>query len=72
MMVPAHLAVTGSRVWLGDGTWTHALAVHDGRVVAHGDAVSELIGPRTEVLHALGELVVPGFQDAHVHAPFFF
>ncbi len=65
----ASLAVTGSRIWVGDGSWTHALAVRDGMVVALGDAVSELLGPRTEVLHGLGAMVVPGFQDSHIHAP---
>jgi predicted amidohydrolase YtcJ len=66
----ADLVVTGTRVWVGDGTSTDALAIRDGRVVAHGaDAVRELIGPHTEVLDRPGALVVPGFQDAHVHAP---
>ena len=30
----------------------------------------DLVGPRTRVIHAPGSLVVPGFQDGHVHAPF--
>ena len=30
----------------------------------------DLVGPRTRVIHAPGSMVVPGFQDAHVHAPF--
>jgi urease subunit gamma/beta len=33
-------------------------------------AAAELIGPRTRVIEAPGKLVLPGFQDAHVHAPF--
>ncbi len=65
----ADLAVTGSRIWVGDGSWTHALAVRGDRVVAHGDAVAELVGPRTELLHGVGASVVPGFQDSHIHAP---
>jgi predicted amidohydrolase YtcJ len=69
MTAHADLAITASRVWLGPDKWTHALAVGAGRVIAHGDAVTGLIGPRTEHLHAVGELVVPGFQDAHLHAP---
>jgi len=69
MTARADLAVTGSRVWIGDGSWSHGLAVRAGRIVAHGAEVAELIGPRTEVLHGLGAMVVPGFQDSHIHAP---
>lgn len=49
-----------------------AVAVRAGRIVAVGAAadVAELIGPRTRVVQAGGGLVVPGFQDSHVHAPF--
>jgi predicted amidohydrolase YtcJ len=66
----ADLAVTGSPIWIGDGTSADALAVRGGQVVALGaDDVRELIGPRTRVLDRAGALVIPGFQDAHVHAP---
>jgi predicted amidohydrolase YtcJ len=66
----ADLALTGTRIWVGDGRSADALAVRDGYVVALGaDEVGELIGPKTRVLHATGALVVPGFQDCHVHAP---
>jgi len=34
------------------------------------DEVRALIGPRTEVVDLAGRLLVPGFQDAHVHAVF--
>jgi predicted amidohydrolase YtcJ len=66
---PADLAVLGSRIWVGDGTTSDALAVRDGRVVALGAEAAESIGPRTRVLDRVGALVVPGFQDAHVHVP---
>ncbi len=66
----ADLVVTGSKVWVGDGTAADALAVRGDRVVALGaEPVAELIGPRTRVLDHTGALVVPGFQDAHIHAP---
>jgi predicted amidohydrolase YtcJ len=61
----------------GGSLWTEgmaepragALAVAGGRIVAIGDDadVLELRGPRTEVVDVAGGLVVPGFQDAHVH-----
>jgi hypothetical protein len=45
-----------------------AVAVRDGRIAAVGhDEVHELIGPRTEVVDLAGKLLIPGFQDAHVH-----
>ncbi|MEU9982051.1 amidohydrolase [Streptomyces sp. NPDC050856] len=46
-----------------------AVAVRGERVVAVGhDEVHDLIGPRTEVVDLRGRLLIPGFQDAHVHA----
>ncbi|MGI9824120.1 amidohydrolase [Agromyces sp. Marseille-Q5079] len=45
-----------------------AVAVTDGRIVAVGhDEVLELIGPDTRHVDLAGRLLVPGFQDAHVH-----
>jgi predicted amidohydrolase YtcJ len=46
---------------------TDAVAVKGGRIVALGGDVSELIGPSTEVVDLKGRMLVPGFQDAHVH-----
>jgi predicted amidohydrolase YtcJ len=66
----ADLALTGTPIRVGDGTTADALAVRDGIVVSlAADEVAELIGPRTRVLDRPGALVVPGFQDCHVHAP---
>jgi len=49
--------------------WAQAVAVTDGQITAVGtDAkVRELIGPRTHVLDLAGRMLLPGFQDAHVH-----
>ncbi|UQU67887.1 amidohydrolase [Couchioplanes caeruleus] len=53
------------------GTDASALLVRDGRILAAGhDDVRELAGPRTEVVDLRGRLLLPGFQDAHVHAVF--
>jgi predicted amidohydrolase YtcJ len=71
--LPADLVVTGADIYTVDAarSWTGALAVRAGRIVALGtDAVEEAIGPRTRRLHLPGGLVLPGFQDAHVHPPF--
>ncbi len=49
----------------------HAVAVKDGRIAAVGtdDDVRNLIGSGTEVIDLRGRMLVPGFQDAHVHPP---
>ena len=46
-----------------------AIAVHGNRIVAVGSAteIRKLAGPGTEVRDAGGKLVLPGFNDAHVH-----
>ena len=47
---------------------TDAVAVRSGRVAALGSArVREVIGRGTEVVDLRGRLLLPGFQDAHVH-----
>jgi predicted amidohydrolase YtcJ len=50
-------------------SWAEAVAVLDGRIVAVGsnDDVAAFRGPGTEVVDLAGRMLVPGFQDAHVH-----
>ena len=51
-------------------SWSDAVAVRSGRVAALGAAAAAaLTGPQTRVIDATGGLVLPGFQDAHVHPP---
>ncbi|WP_030753042.1 amidohydrolase [Streptomyces griseus] len=46
-----------------------SLAVTGDRIAAVGhDEVRELIGPGTEVVDLTGKLLLPGFQDSHIHA----
>jgi predicted amidohydrolase YtcJ len=68
----ADLIVTGARVRLGEGRWASAVAVRDGRISALGEEAElrGLAGPGTRVVRAAGGLIVPGFQDSHIHAPF--
>src|SRR3954466_1328661 len=69
-MDPADLVFTGGPVHTADAARSRAtsLAVRGERIVAVGhDDVRELIGPRTEVVDLAGRLLIPGFQDAHVH-----
>ena len=46
-----------------------AFAVTGGKFVAVGGAkdVAPFLGPRTKVLELVGQTVVPGFNDAHIH-----
>lgn len=69
----ADLVITGGQVWTGDPSqpWVDSIAVRGDRVAALGaEATAAVTGPRTRVVRREGSLVVPGFQDAHVHAPF--
>lgn len=43
------------------------VAVRDGRIIAVGRGVEPMIGPDTQVVNLEGRLLIPGFQDAHVH-----
>jgi predicted amidohydrolase YtcJ len=68
----ADLVLTGGAVYTVDAarTWAQAVAVKNGRIAAVGsDAdMRPHVGPRTEVQNLRGRMVLPGFQDAHVHA----
>lgn len=67
---PADLVFTGGPVHTADAARTRAttVAVTGERITAVGhDEVRALIGPRTEVVDLAGRLLIPGFQDAHVH-----
>lgn len=59
----------GGRVFLSDASRgrADAVAVRDGRIVALGADATDQIGRRTRVVDLDGRLLVPGFQDAHVH-----
>ncbi|KQZ85922.1 amidohydrolase [Microbacterium sp. Root166] len=69
-MPHADLVFTGGPIFTANTVRSRAsaLAVRDGRIVAvGGDSVHELIGPKTELIDLRGRMLVPGFQDAHVH-----
>jgi predicted amidohydrolase YtcJ len=59
----------GGRVFVSDASRSRAdaVAVRDGRIVALDRAALALIGPATEIVDLEGRMLVPGFQDAHVH-----
>ena len=67
----ADLIVTNANIHTMDAkrTIARSIAVLNGKIVAVGsDADTKpLIGPNTRVIDAGGKLVLPGFNDAHVH-----
>jgi predicted amidohydrolase YtcJ len=72
-MRSADLAFVNGVVYTVDAARTRAqaIAVKDGRIIAVGrdDAIRELLGPETDVVDLAGRMLLPGFQDAHVHPP---
>jgi predicted amidohydrolase YtcJ len=71
---PADLVLTGGHVHTVDAARPRAkaVAVRGERITAVGSAaeVGELIGPRTRVIDLNGRLLIPGFQDVHIHPIF--
>lgn len=67
----ADVALVNGAVYTVDAvrSWAQAVAIKDGRIAAVGtdDSIRDAIGSRTEVVDLAGRMVVPGFQDAHVH-----
>src|SRR5437764_11307161 len=67
----ADLIVTNAKIWTVDKTRPHAeaLAVLGDRIVAVGSSTEVDVwhGPQTKILDAQGKLLLPGFNDAHVH-----
>jgi len=68
---PADLVFTGGHVHTVNPMQARAeaVAVRGERIVGIGSAadVGSLIGPETRVVDLAGRLLLPGFQDAHVH-----
>jgi predicted amidohydrolase YtcJ len=68
---PVDLLLSGAAVYTSRSSrpWAEAVAVKDGRIVAVGtqaEAIAQA-GRRTRVMDLAGRMVLPGFQDAHVH-----
>ncbi|MGO9648208.1 MAG: amidohydrolase [Terriglobales bacterium] len=67
----ADLIITHANVWTVDDTQprAQAVAVLGDRIIAVGSnaEVENLRGPGTKVIDAGGKLLLPGFNDAHLH-----
>jgi predicted amidohydrolase YtcJ len=68
---PADLVVVNAnvRTMKSRADVVEAFAGSNGRITSVGknEAIRKLIGPSTRVIDAHGRLVLPGFNDAHVH-----
>ena len=67
----ADLAFRNGAIYTVDGarSWAQAVAIRGGRIVFVGtdrDLESQ-IGPDTRVINLKGRMLLPGFQDAHIH-----
>jgi predicted amidohydrolase YtcJ len=67
----ADLALKGGAVYTMDGarSWAQAVAIRDGRIVFVGSDkdLQAHVGPATRVVDLKGRMLMPGFQDAHIH-----
>ncbi|HEX9428730.1 MAG TPA: amidohydrolase, partial [Candidatus Polarisedimenticolia bacterium] len=68
---PADLVLRGGPIYTVDGvrSWAEALAVRGEKIVYVGAdrGVAEYIGSKTRVVNLQGKMVLPAFQDAHIH-----
>lgn len=68
---PADLVLRGGAVYTMNAarSWARSVAVRKGKIIYVGDSTppAKLVGPATEVVDLGGRMVLPGFQDAHVH-----
>ena len=63
MCMTTELTIINGRILGADGA--DAVRIRDGLVVAVGHVAD--VGRRGEVVDARGGLVLPGFDDAHIH-----
>lgn len=65
------LAVVNARVWTGNPQrpWVDAIASRGGTIAAVGSSaeVKKVAGEGARIIDAKGAMVVPGFNDAHIH-----
>ncbi len=67
----ADLVLRGGAVYAMDAvrSWAAAIAVRGERIVYVGPdgGVATYVGPKTRVVNLAGKMVLPAFQDAHIH-----
>jgi len=69
--IEADLVLEGAAIYTVDRarTWAEAVAVRGDEIVYVGGdkGAARYVGPRTRVVNLRGKMILPGFQDAHVH-----
>jgi predicted amidohydrolase YtcJ len=65
------LAIINARIWTGDEgqPWAEAIAVKGETIIHVGSSeeVRKMLDDGTKLIDAKGQMLVPGFNDAHVH-----
>jgi predicted amidohydrolase YtcJ len=65
------LAVVNARIWTGNPRrpWAEAIAVRGDRIAAVGSSaeIRKMTGASAKIIDAHGQMLVPGFNDSHVH-----
>ena len=68
---PADVVIVNGKIWSGvPGTpFFQALAISADTITETGDerTIRSFIGSETKVIDARGQLIIPGFNDAHIH-----
>jgi predicted amidohydrolase YtcJ len=66
---PMTLTLLNARVWTGDPAqpWAEAVAMSGDRIALVGSTADLRTLPTARTIDAQGQLVLPGFTDAHVH-----
>lgn len=65
------LILTNGKIWTADdeGSFAEAVAIRENKILQTGNSadISRLAGRNTRVVDLHGCLVIPGFNDAHIH-----
>lgn len=65
----ADLLLVNGKIWTGDEgqPWAEWVAVKNGKILEVGENSKPFSGMTTETIDLKGRLMVPGFNDSHVH-----
>ncbi len=65
----ADLVLTNGKIWTGDKSnpWASWVAVKDERIMAVGNSEKPFKGESEKIIDLKDRLMVPGFNDSHVH-----
>jgi predicted amidohydrolase YtcJ len=70
-IAPADLIFRHAAAYTVDAarSWATTVAIRNGRIVYVGSdsLLTPMVGPKTEVVDLHGKMLLPGFQDGHVH-----